>query len=127
MYAKTAEDLSVQFVGEAGSAKPAGQLRVLPLKPRVGLLSCSGFSAIPTIFAGASLIAVGMLLGGSSGGCLVWPFPLIGHLRLGFRNKLGWWRNYLDSGFRCVANGLLVSLSSEFSGKRCGNDYSEVD
>jgi len=31
VYAKTAEDLSVQFVGEAGSAKPAGQLRVLPL------------------------------------------------------------------------------------------------
>ncbi len=42
--------------------------------------------------------------------------PVDSHLRLGFRNKFGWWRNYLVSGFRSVGNGLLVFLRS-FQGK----------
>jgi hypothetical protein len=44
--------------------------------------------AIPTIIAGCSLIVVGTLLGGTSGGCLVWPFPLIVTCDLGSGTSL---------------------------------------
>ena len=69
----------------------------------------------------------GTLLRGTSGGCIVLAFPVDSHLRLGFRNKFRGWRNYPVIGFRSVSNGLLVFLSSQFSGKDCDNDYSEVD
>src|SRR5437867_6384614 len=95
MYAKNAEDLSIQFVGEAGSAKPAGQLRVLSYKSRVGLLRCSGFQRFLLLLR----VLVGLLSEGSLvvtfGGCFVWLFPLIVTCDLG-------------SGIRLDSGGIIL-------------------
>ena len=78
MYTKSAEDLSVCPVCWRGGFCETCRTTTSPIVDAPsGLAKMLWFSAILAIIAGASLIVVETLRGGTSGGCSVWPLPLI--------------------------------------------------